>query len=83
MPNLASRYQSGTAYAERDSSVGLKGPSAAPKPGGAGIAAGAGGTGRELGGSLGPAAGAEVAGAVAVWPNTFGRHKAAPVLASS
>ena len=43
MPNLASRYQSGTWKAESDSSVGLNGPSATPKPGGATIGVGAGG----------------------------------------
>ena len=53
MPNLASRYQSGTWKAESDSSVGLNGPSATPKPGGATIGVGAGGKvarGRAAGG---------------------------------
>src|SRR5208337_3235282 len=44
MPNFASRYQSGTLYADSDSSVGWNGPGATPNPTGAGIGAGAGGS---------------------------------------
>jgi hypothetical protein len=83
MPSLASRYQSGTFHAESDSSSGLNGPAATPKPSGAGMGVGAGGKGLgSAGGAAGDADGAVVI-VVAESPKALGRYIADTAVANA